>query len=155
MTPDIANRRLIVEIPSVMDGKQAVKEIGQVARLTFREPDDEGQPTPEGNIVLEGTDVKSAKALYGVVRSGGNPENYVVLEMKDEGARKFADATGRLIGKPIVIYLDDELQSAPIVQDKITDGIATITGDFTAKTAGNLAALIRSGALPFSRSLFK
>lgn len=150
VTSDLANKRLVVEIPAVQDGDEAVREIGQVAKLTFREPDAEGHPIPEGKIILDGQDIKTATALYGLLQEGGNHEDYVQLELKPEGAEKFSDATERLIGKPIAIYLDDSLQSAPFVGSKIPGGTAIISGQFTAETAGSLAALIRSGALPFS-----
>ena len=71
-------------------------------------------------------------------------------ETDDEGAQKFAEATERLKGKTISIWMDDIMISAPTVNAVITDGKASITGNFTAATASELAAKIQGGALPFA-----
>ena len=71
------------------------------------------------------------------------------LELHKEGAEKFAEATKRLYLKPIAIFMDDVLIVAPTVNSVITDGNAQITGQRTAKEAGQLADTIRAGALPF------
>ncbi len=73
----------------------------------------------------------------------------VTLKLNGEGKDKFSEATGRLIGKPIAIYMDDKLIVAPVVQSMITAGEAVITGQRDAKEAGELADTIRAGALPF------
>ncbi|WP_172249480.1 protein translocase subunit SecD [Saccharibacillus deserti] len=70
----------------------------------------------------------------------------ISIELND--ANKFADVTGRLIGQPMAIFLDDELLSAPTVQQRITGGTAQITGDFTREEAQNLRDTINLGALP-------
>ncbi|HBN82398.1 MAG TPA: protein translocase subunit SecD, partial [Clostridiales bacterium] len=70
-------------------------------------------------------------------------------DMTSEGAQKFAEATARMRQQKIAIFLDDVLITAPEVNDTITDGQAYITGSFDAKGAADLAATIRSGALPF------
>ena len=71
------------------------------------------------------------------------------MELHKEGAEKFAEATKRLYLKPIAIFMDDVLIVAPTVNSVITDGNAQITGQRTAKEAGQLADTIRAGALPF------
>ncbi len=77
------------------------------------------------------------------------------MKLKKDGATRFAEATGRLIGKPIAIFMDDQLISAPTVQAHITGGEATISiggqnGSEEQKAeAANLAGLIKSGSLPF------
>jgi len=73
----------------------------------------------------------------------------VTLKLTSEGAQKFAEATERLIGKKIAIFMDDTLIVAPTVEDVITGGNAIITGQRSAKEAGQLADTIRAGALPF------
>jgi len=45
------------------------------------------------------------------------------LIFSDEGAKKFEEATERLVGKRIAIYLDDQMISAPIVNEKIAERI--------------------------------
>lgn len=72
------------------------------------------------------------------------------MEFDKEGAKLFGEATSANVGKPLIIVIDDQAVSAPIVQGPIMDGNAVITGNFTAKEAQDLAVLLRSGALPVS-----
>lgn len=118
--------------------QKAIAELGETAKLTFRDPD--------GEVVLEGTDVdKSYKGYEASINQ------YVVhLELSAEGARKFSEATGRLIGQQISIYMDENLISAPRVETQITEGKAYINGLENEAEAGSLAQKISSGALPFS-----
>ena len=72
--------------------------------------------------------------------------------MNDEGAELFSDATGRLIGQQISIWMDDTMISAPRVDSQIPGGVAYITGGaqgFDVKEAKALADRINGGALPF------
>lgn len=109
-----------------------------MARLTFRDPD--------GNIVLEGSDVVRSYAAV-------NPETgepVVELELSDQGAEKFSEATAKLVGQVISIYMDDILLSAPQVKQQITGNRAYIEGSFTVEEAVALAEKINAGALPFA-----
>ncbi len=74
----------------------------------------------------------------------GNP--MISIELKN--ADKFADVTGRLVGQPMAIFLDDQLLSAPEVKQRITGGTAQISGKFTREEAQNLRDTINLGALP-------
>lgn len=59
----------------------------------------------------------------------------------------FGDITGRNVGKPVGIFLDDQELSAPTVQEKITAGKAVINGQFTVQEAKDLVNLLNAGAL--------
>jgi protein-export membrane protein SecD len=73
-------------------------------------------------------------------------EPVVVFEFDETGARLFSQITGRLIGEPLGIFLDDELISAPIVQSQISaNGI--IEG-LTYDEARILSSQLNGGALP-------
>ncbi len=155
---DSATNAIIVQFPWQSDDtsfnpQQAVREIGETALLTFREKhevDDNGLPTGETeNIILTGADVQSAKAGYQSSDNGSTGQYVVQLEFKDSGKEKFAEATGKLIGEPISIWMDDVCISYPKVNSKIDDGQAVIEGDFTADEASELANKINGGALPF------
>ena len=50
--------------------------------------------------------------------------------------------------KCIAIVLDDNIITAPEVQNVISGGSCQITGNYTSESASNLAALIRGGSLP-------
>lgn len=155
ITTDPENGYIIVQIPwkkgeTDFNPQKSIDEIGKTALLTFQEVDENqkdanGNYKPTGKIVIEGTMVKNASTQT----NNQNGSVDVTLELNSEGADKFAEATGRLIGKPIAIFMDDQLISAPRVNDKITGGQAVITGQRSAQEAGELAATIKSGALPF------
>jgi preprotein translocase subunit SecD len=64
-----------------------------------------------------------------------------------EGAQRFGELTGANVGKPLAIILDDLVYSAPVVRDRISR-VGVISGNFNSDTAGDLAVILRSGALP-------
>lgn len=76
----------------------------------------------------------------------------VNLTLDNDGTQAFADATRELAadqGK-IVIVLDGEIQSAPAVQNEITGGQVSITGNYTLEEAQALQTVLESGSLPVS-----
>lgn len=156
-----ANKRIIVEIPwrqdeKDFDPKNAINELGMTAQLTFREVDSEkvdanGEYLPlDDKIILKGNDVIKAEPIADT--SSGMV--YVSLKLSSEGAKKFEEATGRLVGQPIAIFMDDQLISAPNVREKISGDSAVIEmgssviSEATAE-ATKLANTINAGALPF------
>lgn len=128
-------RRIRIELPGIEDQAQAMEVIGRTAMLTF--------VSPEGDVLLTGGDLKNA-----YFTRGNYSEPLVALEFGPEGRDKFAQATEKYLGQPIAIFLDDELVSAPTVENVITEGNAVITGITTAEDAHNIALMLRSGALP-------
>ena len=122
------------------DPETAIKELGEMASLTFKDP--------SGNIMVEGKNVTSAKAES--QNDNGVTEYVVSLIFDNEGATKFEEATGNLIGQQMGIYMDDTLISNPVVQTKISGGQAVITGMENYEEAKNLANKINAGALPFA-----
>lgn len=155
ITTDPDNGYIIVQIPwkkgeTDFNPQKSIDEIGKTALLTFQEVDESkkdanGNYLPTGKIVIEGTMVTGASTETNSQNGGVD----VSLKLNDEGAKKFAEATGRLVGKPIAIFMDEQLISAPRVNQQITGGQAVITGQRNAKEAGELASTIKSGALPF------
>lgn len=135
--------RVIVELPGVKDTKTAIGIVGQTAQLMFAEVGSEEEP---GIIPtdLTGSDLKSADVVFD--QTTGKPA--VSIEFTSEGAEKFARLTEKNVGKVLPILLDNQVVSAPVVQDKITQGQAQITGDFGIDEAKNLAIQLNAGALP-------
>ena len=157
---DAKSDRIIVRFPwqageSDFDPEAAVKELGEMAELTFRkgtdsDTDEEGNVTPTGEIVLNGNDI--AEAGYGQQPNDYGDYQWVVsLKLNPSGKEKFATATGELAGSstPISIWMDNNMISAPSVNSAITDGNAIITGNFDAESSKKLADQINSGSLPF------
>ena len=120
--------------------EDAIKELGQMAQLTFRAPD--------GKVLVEGKYIKNAATKVG--NSGATTDYQVALEFNAEGAKLFQKATGELIGKQLSIYMDQNLISSPTVQSQISGGQAVITNLDSMKEAKQLAEKINAGSLPFS-----
>ena len=162
---DVANRQVILRFPwkedeADFDPQEAIEELGQTAQLAFykgtetkTEEDEEGNEitVPDGEIVLTGEDVESAKAVFQTDQTSGRSTPAVQLTLKESGKKAFADATTELAGSgSISIWLDNTRLSAPTVNEAITDGVAVISGGFSEYSeAVSLANLINSGALPF------
>jgi preprotein translocase subunit SecD len=72
----------------------------------------------------------------------------VELRFDSQGARRFGALTTRNVGKRFAILLDDEVISAPVINEPIPGGSGQISGNFTQATANELAVLLRAGALP-------
>ncbi len=151
---DSTTKAIIVQFPwqsgdTSFDPEQAVKEIGETALLTFREGyevDENGLPTGQTEkVILTGADVASAKPLYNTE----DKEWIVSLEFKDSGVEAFTEATGRLVGDYISIWMDDICISYPKVSNQIFDSSCQISGSFDADSSTALANKINGGALPF------
>lgn len=134
-------RRIVVELPEIKDSQKAMEIIGKTAQLQFIEEETK-------NVILTGEDIKKAQAVYAGGSSGMTQEAVVSLELNPAGTKKFADATAKNVGKVIGIYLDGKAISQPVVESVISDGKAQISGMKDMTEAGDLATLIRAGALP-------
>jgi preprotein translocase subunit SecD len=75
-------------------------------------------------------------------------EPYVAMEFTDIGAKLFEQITAANVKKRLAIILDNNVYSAPVIQERIAGGRAQITGRFDTKEASDLAIVLRSGALP-------
>lgn len=146
--------RLIIELAGITDIDQAVSTVKKTAHLEFRTVKKDAPPESTlaalpaffENTGLSGSDLKRASANpSGDTKTPG----YVVsLEFNAEGAKKFEEITKNNLGKPVAIFLDEQLVSSPIVQSVIADGNAQISGSFDAKSARALAIQLNAGALP-------
>jgi protein-export membrane protein SecD len=72
----------------------------------------------------------------------------VSIEFNDEGNKIFEQVTGDNIGTELAIFLDGQLISNPVIQQKIVGGTAQINGDFTPEEARDLVNSLNFGALP-------
>ncbi len=103
----------------------------------------------EGEPELTGETIVDAFPQPG---SGYDPGSFgkfeVSLEFNEEGARIFSRVTGANLNKRLAIVLDGVVHSAPVIQSKIRDGRARITGLETMEEAKDLAVVLKAGALP-------
>ncbi len=143
VTIDKQNGYIIVRFPwkadeTEFDPQKAIAELGQTAQLTFQDS--------QGNVLVDGSHV--TKAAPAVSQSSNS---YVVtLTFDEEGTKLFSDATAKLVGQPIIIYMDEQEIQAATVQEQISGGTGQITGQKSFEDAKKLADTINSGALPFS-----
>lgn len=148
------------------DPGEIIQYLAQTSNIQFRigtDMDVEGNPT--GELILDGTGIAKAEAVYGSLSDDGSPEYYISLEMTESATDAFAQATEQqaAVHGCISIWMDYgtawayanntsryEFVSAPTVNEKITDGKAVITlGGGTYEEAKNFADLINAGCLPF------
>lgn len=160
------NDRITVEIPGATDADAILNDLGKPGSLCFiTQEDSDGNKNftygtngyelsrsldeirEAGCVVLEGTDVANAEG--GAYQSSQNSSRQyaVSLTLTDEGKTKFADATAANVGKQIAIVYDNQILSAPNVDEAITGGQAQITGMSGVEEAQNLASYIRIGSL--------
>jgi protein-export membrane protein SecD/preprotein translocase SecF subunit len=100
---------------------------------------------------LTGEDVFDAN----VTAAGGmDPMPQVSLQLTGSGGKRFSDVTGKNVKKRMAIVLDDVVESAPMIQTKISDGSASITlggsrgYDKVLEEANQLVLILKSGAIP-------
>ncbi len=175
--PDIRKQqgnRIQVQLPGLQDPERAIKIIGQTAHLEFKMVDDAADTEkalkgilspgrelsvllnkqPGGSyteapiilkkdVVLTGEYITDAKVL---LDSWNQP--YVSITFNSRGGTLFANLTGENVNKRMAIVLDGKVYSAPVIQEKITGGRASITGHFTKEEARDLAVVLRAGSLP-------
>ncbi len=165
------SNRIVVQVPGLQD-PQALKDLlGKTAKLEFKLVDLTADPAevakgaggnaPVGSQILPYTEGGSSIAVKrSVIISGdqlinavqGNdPQNNqpnVVITFDSQGGRKFARVTQENVGKPFAIILDNQVISAPNINEPILGGTASISGSFTVETANQLAIALRSGKLP-------
>lgn len=168
--------RILIQLPGIKDPQRAIDLIGRTALLEFKLVDEEGDldgalkgNVPEGSLLLYQRQVdpktggvkrtpwllKEKTLMTGEVLKDARVtidtqfnEPYVALEFDDIGAKLFEQITGANVKKRLAIILDDNVYSAPVIQERIAGGRAQITGRFDMKEAGDLAIVLRAGALP-------
>ena len=143
VTADKEHGNIIVRFPWKSDEKKfnpeaAIAELGETAKLTFRDS--------QGNVLVEGKNVADSS----VVKNKQTGEYEVSLEFDKQGAEDFADATEKLVGQSMGIYMDEEQISNPVVREAIKGGQAVINGMGSQEEAETLSEKINAGALPFS-----
>jgi preprotein translocase subunit SecD len=168
--------RILIQLPGIKDPQRAKSLIGRTALLEFKLVDEEGDleealkgKVPEGDIILYQRVVdpktggvkkipyllKEKTLMTGEVLKDARValdsqfhEPYIGLEFDDIGAKLFEQITGANVKKRLAIILDDNVYSAPVIQERIAGGRAQITGRFTTDEANELGIVLRAGALP-------
>ncbi|WP_281888986.1 protein translocase subunit SecD [Paenibacillus sp. YYML68] len=127
--------RIRVRIAGITNEDEVRAILKKPAELTFRGPD--GTKEMIGSDFVQG----GAELMFD---EANRPQ--INITVKD--AQKFKNVTEKLLGQPLAIYLDETMLSAPIVQAVLSDGKATISGNYTIDEARKLRDTINLGALP-------
>jgi len=166
------DRRILVELPGEQDPEQALATVKETALLEFVDFGDlsvqeasllynakiqtdyqtstdnadlstSSPDNPVFHTVITGASIKQV----GVTTDGiGNPR--VIFELTPEGSIIFSEFTSANIGSMLAIVLDKEVISTPRIDDAITGGQGSISGNFTIDSANELAIQLRYGSLP-------
>lgn len=137
--------QLIIDLAGVKNVSDAINEIGQTPLLDFREVAGTSTANPQYVYTnLTGEYITGAQLSFN--QTTGAPE--VQITFNKEGADIFAKITAANVGKPLAIFLDNNLIEAPVVQQAITGGNAVISGNFTVDSARTLVERFNAGALP-------
>jgi SecD/SecF fusion protein len=163
--------RILVQIPGLDTARidAAREQLQRVAKLEFRLVNPEssklvpliesGQTfTPPGYEILNGKSASGSPQKYLVKKKsevGGDKvtraqarfeqRGYEVdLSFNAEGGKIFQRVTSQNIGNQLAIVLDGEVQSAPTIQTEISNNSASITGNFTAQEAQDLASALQN-----------
>ncbi|MGD0584770.1 MAG: protein translocase subunit SecD [Oryzomonas sp.] len=164
---------IVVQLPGIKDPQRAIELIGRTARLEFKMVREDIQPSaatvpddaeilkeksvdPATGAVSEMPFVVQKKSLItgdlltdAQVRIDSQfNQPYVAIEFNSLGAKLFDQVTAANVGKRFAIVLDNNVYSAPVIRERISGGSAQISGNFTEKTAADLAIVLRAGALP-------
>ncbi len=158
--------RIVIQLPGVQDPSEIKAIMGKTAKMSFHledssvspqaaqmgklpadsmlmSGDETGYMVLKRRVIVNGSGLDSAKVSY-----GDKGEVVVAFSFKANAAKEFAKATRENVGRKLVIVLDGKIISAPVIQGAITGGQGVITGNFSVKSANDLAMLLRSGALP-------
>ncbi|NQT75432.1 MAG: protein translocase subunit SecD [Candidatus Omnitrophica bacterium] len=159
---------IVVQLPGITDRERAIELIGKTALLEFKlvESSEElNQRAKQGDVpdgyslktveketfllrddaVLTGDTLVSAEVKFDQSRFN---EPYIAIEFNSKGAAIFSEVTAQSVGERLAIVLDGKVHSAPRINEKIPSGRASITGRFNVEEAGDLAIVLRAGALP-------
>ncbi|NPV86083.1 MAG: protein translocase subunit SecD [Anaerolineae bacterium] len=171
------NRRIVGEFPGLTKTDEVVAVLKETGQLEFVDLGDTWLPegtiiktdhggssaqpiSPTPTATTEGTDTQPQEdKIWHTVMTGdqikqvgvqtdqlGKP--IIAFTLKEEGTKIFAEYTTANVNKILGIALDKRIISAPRVQEPITKGEGTITGEFTTESANNLAVQLRYGSLP-------
>jgi preprotein translocase subunit SecD len=168
--------RILIQLPGIKDPQRAIELIGKTALLEFKLVDGQHSveealqgKVPAGDKIYYGRRVdpvtgqvsrnayllKDRTLLTGEYLTNAEVRidtqynrPYVALSFDDRGAKLFEKITGEHVKERLAIVLDDNVYSAPVIQDRISGGNAIIEGQFTMEEAKDLAVVLRAGSLP-------
>jgi len=155
--------RILIQVPGLDDPKRLKDLLGTTAKMNFHliDPFYDGDNVSRSSMALkhannDSTYVVERRSIIGgenlVDAQPGfdSQTNQPIVNFRfdSQGSRKFGKITTDNVGKLFAIVLDNEVISAPIINEPILGGSGMISGSFTVQEANDLAILLRAGALP-------
>ena len=144
-----AEAKLSFHLLSNESSAEEVLSTGRVPPGTKVLFEDTDPPTPylvRSRPLLTGEELVDAQAGF----DQRTNEPLVFFRFNSKGSSIFARVTSENVGRPFAIVLDDEVLSAPRINEPIIGGSGQISGNFTPQSANDLAVLLSAGALPAS-----
>lgn len=152
------DKRILLQMPGVRDIEGVKRVVGKLAKLEFRlvptspgaagsqqlKSREGGNQWVEEQVLMGGDSVESALSHFDPTHG----QNEVQLTMTSEGSRTFRRITEENQGRLLAIVLDGVVYSSPRINERISGGVASITGRFSPEEAKELAFVLRAGALP-------
>ncbi|TMJ37637.1 MAG: protein translocase subunit SecD [Alphaproteobacteria bacterium] len=144
--------RIVIQLPGVGDPDQVVKMIGQTAKLTFQlvcetQPNAAtDNPPPDCAAFPMKEDPK--RIMWVQTSSAATVEGGDLNDAQSGFDSRNNEPIVNNVGKPFAIVLDQQVISAPRINEPILGGSGQISGNFTVEEASSLAVVLRSGALP-------
>lgn len=157
--------RILVQVPGMQNPEALKQLIGRTARLEFKLVEVDAAPCntprrpgiqflpsdelPAGQCVgvqsramISGDQITDATQNY-------DDQNRVAVQVRFnvQGSQRFAQVTQANVHRRFAIILDNRIISAPVINDPILGGVASIAGSFTVESANALAISLRSGRL--------
>lgn len=158
------SQRILVTLPGVEDPNRIKELLGRTARMTFHLVDEAAAlatTPPPGVMILPGerdgerfavrrrVEVDGANLTNARAGQDSRTGEWVVNFTFDSiGTRRFAQITRENVGRPFAVVLDSKVITAPVIREPILGGQGQISGNFTVRSANDLAVLLRAGALP-------
>lgn len=157
--------RIVVQLPGLQNPEYVKTLLGKTAKLSFHMVDSRSSAMDarrgklstssrlikgsEGeSYVISRKPVVGGENLIDAQASFQDGMPVVSFKFNSLGGKKFGEATSENVGERLAIVLDNEVISAPVINGPIVGGSGIISGNFTVKSANDLALLLRSGALP-------
>jgi preprotein translocase subunit SecD len=146
--PAYASTPLTCGTPSEQATEECSFEALKDQEVVFQDRDD-ATKYQLGPVEITGDAIDKATAGYDAGSSTSVGQGWKIgFDLTNEGAGIFSDVTTRLVGKQLAIVVDDQVISAPTINEPITGGSGEITGSFTEREAKDLATQLNAGALP-------
>ena len=154
------NDSMLVQIPGISNAQEALAVLGSTGQLEFVDVASITDSATVAAITTGDENVKLAEGSYEpfmtgeVVRTAAVSQNpttgqiEVNVTMDSKGTQTWGDYTTANVGKLVAIVLDGTVQSAPVVNEPITDGQTQISRQLHRRDAKKLKTVLETGALP-------